>query len=313
MNPKQRSALQKEFKGKASAQTKKKDVTVRRVKVTFGFADDKGARSTMEDAHAQIPGEGFAFFGVFDGHGGSAVAHFAAAKLYENCKLTGLNDDDAIEAALRNGFLKTHEQLTNEALEEFLKNQNFDSAPIDVNDQGSTAVVAYTRHNSLYVANAGDARAVLSRNGVAEDLSEDHKPTTNKEKERLEKVQELQEKAGGEVCGRIGDRIRSVKSPYAIAVSRALGDKNFNPCITPEPEITQTTLNALDSFLILACDGVWDVLTSQEAVDVVKAALGNKNTISNDDCKKAAQALVKEALVRNTTDNLTVIVVGFDM
>ena len=136
-------------------------------------------------------------------------------------------------------------------------------------DAGATSVVAAVRHGVLYVANAGDSRAVLSRKGVAVALSEDHKPQLPTELARIEK-------AGGWVTpqGRINGNLN---------LSRALGDLKYKgdgrlsraeQLITAEPDLTSHTLETGDEFVVLACDGVWDCLTNQEVVDFVRARLG---------------------------------------
>ncbi|KAH0928148.1 hypothetical protein HID58_013875 [Brassica napus] len=99
-----------------------------------------------------------------------------------------------------------------------------------------------------------------------------------------------------------------------LSVTRALGDWDMkrtprgsskSPLIS-EPEIKQTTLTEDDEFLVMACDGIWDVLTSQEAVSIVKRGLNR-----HDDPGRCARELVMEALRLNTFDNLTAVVVSF--
>lgn len=133
---------------------------------------------------------------------------------------------------------------------------------------GTTALVTLIHDNTIYVANAGDCRAVLSRNGVAIDLSIDHKPDVEAERVRIEK-------AGGFVTG---GRVNG-----CLNLSRALGDFDFkaNPniepylqAITAYPDILIETLDRnQDQFVILACDGIWECLTSQAVVDFVRSRL----------------------------------------
>jgi protein phosphatase 1L len=296
----------------AAEKAKRANATTRRINATAGFADDPNpsSRETMEDAHRiEIDNaKNIAFFGVFDGHGGSAVAHFAAANLYENSKLQGLKDEDAIIAALKSGFSTTQEQLTPENLQKLIDENEakaakgeekiFERAMPSAKHQGCTAIVAYKLNNRLYVANAGDARAVLcGPDNTAVDLSRDHKPDRPDEKERIEKL-------GGSVTESYPARVNGI-----LAVARALGDKALNPYVTSMPDITATILTADNPFLILACDGIWDVFTSQEAVNLVAEELVKKP----NDYNNAARALVQGALHKGTTDNVTAIVVGFDM
>jgi serine/threonine protein phosphatase PrpC len=134
---------------------------------------------------------------------------------------------------------------------------------------GCTSVVAFKNGNKLYVANAGDSRGVLCRkDGVCLPLSEDHKPQSEIEFNRIVS-------AGGFVneVGRINGNLN---------LSRALGDLKYKqvPGLTPpeqiitaEPDISITELLPTDEFFILGCDGIWDCLSSQEAVDFVKDRL----------------------------------------
>eukprot|EP00745_Piridium_sociabile_P040744 TRINITY_DN7906_c0_g1_i2.p2 TRINITY_DN7906_c0_g1~~TRINITY_DN7906_c0_g1_i2.p2 ORF type:complete len:225 (+),score=27.87 TRINITY_DN7906_c0_g1_i2:944-1618(+) len=135
---------------------------------------------------------------------------------------------------------------------------------------GATAVVAYISNGNprrIYVANAGDSRCVLSRAGKAFEMSRDHKPTLEDEDMRIRK-------AGGCVIrGRVDGNLN---------LSRALGDLYYkrDNHLTPEeqritanPEIQVMELTDEDEFAILACDGIWDCLSSQDCVDYVRLKL----------------------------------------
>jgi len=132
---------------------------------------------------------------------------------------------------------------------------------------GSTCVVAVVRGDDLIVANAGDSRAVLCRRGTAVALSRDHKPMDDDERARIMN-------AGGFVQeGRVNG---------SLALSRAIGDLEYkqsknlsarDQIVTAYPEIKECKLEAGDEFLVIACDGIWDVLTSQQCVDYVRVRL----------------------------------------
>jgi len=131
---------------------------------------------------------------------------------------------------------------------------------------GCTSVVAVLSGKELIVANAGDSRAVLCRaGGHAEALSEDHKPTQDGEIKRIVA-------AGGFVndFGRINGNLN---------LSRSIGDLKYKQnkklppseqMITAEPDITKTFVADNDEFIIIGCDGIWDCLTNQDAVDFVR-------------------------------------------
>lgn len=132
---------------------------------------------------------------------------------------------------------------------------------------GCTACVALITKTEIYVANAGDSRCVLSASGKAVDMSRDHKPELEEEKKRIENAEGYVE----------DNRING-----SINLSRSLGDLDYkqNPklkredqLIIPVPEVKVMSITPDMKFLIIGCDGIWDCLTSQEAVDFVSKRL----------------------------------------
>ncbi|GAA5940454.1 PP2C family serine/threonine-protein phosphatase [Sporobolomyces koalae] len=154
-------------------------------------------------------------------------------------------------------------------------------------DVDGPAQVVSAAKRTLYTANAGDARAVLSRNGQAVRLSHDHKASDAKEAERIDQ-------AGGFI---MNQRVNGY-----LAVSRSLGDSAMKQFVVGSPYTTETTLGPEDDYLIVACDGLWDVCSDQEAVDLLKES-------GITDAQEASKKLVDYALSRNSTDNITVLVV----
>ncbi|KAG5897147.1 hypothetical protein JTB14_020876 [Gonioctena quinquepunctata] len=134
---------------------------------------------------------------------------------------------------------------------------------------GSTAITILVKDNKLYCANVGDSRAVVSINGKAEALSEDHKPSNPVEYERITA-------AGGWVdCNRVNGN---------LALSRALGDFAFKrsadkgpeqQIVTAYPDIVERTIDLNWEFIVLACDGIWDVMNIKEVVDYVRENMAN--------------------------------------
>ena len=149
----------------------------------------------------------------------------------------------------------------------------------------------------VIVANAGDCRAVLCKKGKAIELSRDHKPSCILEKRRIEAL-------GGFVYdGYLNGQ---------ISVARAIGNwhikglKGVNCPLSAEPEVQQAFLTEEDEFMIIGCDGLWDVFSSQNAIDFARRKLQQHN-----DPRECSRELVNEALHRDSCDNLTVVTICF--
>lgn len=137
---------------------------------------------------------------------------------------------------------------------------------------GTTAVCAFISNENIYIANCGDSRAVLCRNGVPIFSTQDHKPILPSEKERIVA-------AGGSVM------VQRVNG--SLAVSRALGDYDYKnvaelgqceQLVSPEPEIFCKERDPQDFFLVLACDGVWDVMSNEAVCSFIQ----NRLKVSDD-------------------------------
>lgn len=177
---------------------------------------------------------------------------------------------------------------------------------------GCTAVVALKKGNELYVANAGDSRGVLSRDGQAIALSEDHKPAQQTERDRIIK-------AGGFVSD-IGGVTRVNGN---LNLSRAIGDLKYkgntnlpakDQIISAHPDVKKITLTPQDRFFVLACDGVWDVMTNQEVVTFVGERLDKGMSPKEISCELLDFCLAtdpKEARGIGC-DNMTVVIVQLD-
>ncbi|KAH9760196.1 putative protein phosphatase 2C 59 [Citrus sinensis] len=168
---------------------------------------------------------------------------------------------------------------------EFLKSENNQNR-----DAGSTASTAILVGDRLLVANVGDSRAVICRGGNAIAVSRDHKPDQTDERQRIED-------AGGFVMWAGTWRVGGV-----LAVSRAFGDRLLKQYVVADPEIQEEVIDSSLEFLILASDGLWDVVTNEEAVAMIKPI---------QDPEEAAKRLMQEAYQRGSADNITCVVVRF--
>ncbi|KAL8215820.1 hypothetical protein R6Q57_022657 [Mikania cordata] len=170
---------------------------------------------------------------------------------------------------------------------------------------GSTACVAIIRNNQLVVANAGDSRCVISRKGQASDLSKDHKPDLQVEKERIYN-------AGGYIqYGRVNG---------SLNLARAIGDMELkrNRALPPEkqiltanPDINIVELCEDDDFLVLACDGIWDCMSSQQLVDFIHEQLKIESKLSAV-CERVFDRCLAPISGGEGCDNMTMILVQFN-
>mmetsp|Transcript_15836 Transcript_15836/g.29010 ORF Transcript_15836/g.29010 Transcript_15836/m.29010 type:complete len:312 (-) Transcript_15836:9-944(-) len=304
----------------SSPDTEKKTSSGRNRKLKFAVTSMQGWRSSMEDAHLTnlSVDERTACFGVFDGHGGKEVALFVskhfATELAVNSKFqSGLIGPSLHEAFMRMDTLLRSKQSAEElfCLSRGVKSITDTDAAMFKSYQckaGCTAVVAVILDNELFVANAGDSRCVLAKRGRAVDMSFDHKTSLPVEAERITR-------AGGTIIeGRVNG---------ALNLTRALGDFDFklNPRIPPHeqmitaaPEIQSCTLSEEDDFLVLACDGIWDVLTSQELVDFVYSRLSSRSLSSI--CEELCDRCLSRNLVQTEgkgSDNMTVMLISWDI
>lgn len=252
--------------------------------LTYALGSMQGWRANMEDFHNCVPqlrgelGE-WSFFAVFDGHAGSTVAQCCSQHLLGHILATGeglehpvtcwrgkrfwslvANSDffvptggagpednpEKVKAAIIEGFLQTDKHLHSVARREGWERG------------GTTVVATLISPYYIYFANCGDSRAVLCRSGQVCFSTEDHKPYSPLERERIES-------AGGSVS------LQRING--SLAVSRALGDfgykgaENRTPVqqmVSPEPEVSAVERSPLDEFLVLACDGVWDTVSNED-------------------------------------------------
>lgn len=243
----------------------------------------RGRREHMEDRYTakdNLRGEhNLAFFGIFDGHGGAKAAEYAANNLEKNVlDEVIISDEEDVEEAVKRGYLNTDS--------DFLKE--------DLNG-GTCSVTALIRNGNLIVSNAGDCRAVISRGGVAEALTSDHRPSREDERDRIETL-------GGYV-----DLCRGVwRIQGSLAVSRGIGDRHLKQWVTAEPETKILRVEPEHDLLILASDGLWDKVSNQEAVDVARPFfLGNSRPQALLACKK----LVELSASRGSLDDTSVMLI----
>lgn len=286
----------------------------------------QGWRDQMEDATLTMlkldePLADTSLFGIFDGHGGPMVSKICEQSFaLEICRQAKTSPDlvQVLEKAYTeiDAFLQTTGSLKN------MRTGSGTSIPLSRIDEpegiprenlfdfiGSTAVIVLVRGKELYASNAGDSRAILCRGGTAVELSRDHKPESPRERSRIEN-------AGGRVsvvgpCHRVD---------FGLNLSRALGDFLYkrnadlppsHQKITAVPEVVTETIQDEDEFILLGCDGIFELLSSQQVINFVRFRLK-----SGMDPKYIVESLLDECCSKDPqktmgrgTDNETCILV----
>jgi protein phosphatase 1L len=249
-------------------------------KFSYGYSSLRGKRASMEDFHdtkiSMIGSTIVGLFGVFDGHGGSRAADYVKQNLFKN-----LLEHPQFLSDTKLAIAETYKQTD----QEYLKAENNQHR-----DAGSTASTAVLVGDRLLVANVGDSRAVVCIDGKAIALSIDHKPNRTDERQRIED-------AGGVVMWSGTWRVGGV-----LAVSRAFGDRLLKKYVVAEPEIQEESITSDVEFLLLASDGLWDVVSNQDAVTMVQ---------NIQDAEEAAKRLTDEAFKKGSADNITCVVIRF--
>jgi serine/threonine protein phosphatase PrpC len=192
-----------------------------------------------------------------------------------------MSEQDVIPLLLREAFLETNEKL---CFDEKIKNGTTASVAYMRPITTTTTTTSTTVTHRLYTANVGDSRIVLCRNGQAVRLTVDHRPNDPDEQRRVRD-------AGGYI---INHRVNAI-----LAVTRAIGDVYLQPMVSSDPHTSVVNIRPEDEFIIIACDGVWDVIEDQAAVDLIKG---------ESDPRVASCKLRDEAYSRGSTDNISVIV-----
>ena len=256
--------------------------------IRYGVSAMQGWRMEMEDAHVcktNLAYDGCSFFGVFDGHAGPKVSQYCSENLWDcirqkiEAKKGPARDQEPtlenIKDGFRDGFLYIDEKLK-------------ERPPWSNGEDrgGTTAITVMITPKHIILGNCGDSRGLVVRSNKLEIATTDHKPYNQSERSRIEK-------AGGTV---MMQRVNG-----SLAVSRALGDFDYKrsndlpatkQLVSPEPEVTVVDREPeKDQFLLLACDGIYDVMSNEQVIEFVLHHL--KLT---DDLSKICSALIDTCL-----------------
>lgn len=248
-------------------------------KILVGISEDIGYRNAMEDEHAvyRDPQKGFFSAEVYDGHGGRKAAQIAAEMITPQF----LHDWSRELEKPPKDRMREHELLRNAylAVDKHLVDSGIDS--------GTTVADLFLIDDRFLVANCGDTRIVIGIKDGVSTLTIDHRPNVPEELSRIEA-------SGGYVISLGVARVQGI-----LAVSRAIGDRHLKPFVVAEPRIAIGYLGKENDFAVIACDGVWDVLSPDIVLAIVRAA---------EDVQSAAESIKTSAIDSGSTDNVTVVV-----
>jgi len=272
-----------------------------------GFIESQGSRPTMED-EIVIYGMGPRmrknedYFAIFDGHGGPEASAFAAKNLHDIfdthlCRYPGYSTGSVSEADIIEAFQSSFREIDNSMCGQYGM------------QAGACALVTYFSNNTLFTANLGDSRAVMGTKQGTVRITTDHKPMATFEYERITTL------PGGFVVtaslpARVQDQLSTLPGGFVttdslparvqgqLSVSRALGDRHLKPFVSGDPDITVRHLTCDDYFIILGCDGVWDKITDEEAVDL---------TLKTNNPQEAAANILKK--IKGKSDNISIVVI----
>lgn len=262
------------------------------------------------------------FFGLFDGHSGAKCVDYLRDNMHQlltKQKIYKTNKKKALELAFsecERSFLQIAKQSGDHS--------------------GACALVCLLEKEKIIIANVGDSRVVMSqhRGRTALQVTNDHKPEADDEKARIfkhgghifrSKKSVLREIV--DASGNVTEVMEELRygpfrvEPGGLSVSRTIGDlpakdptKRGNPnCIIAEPEVFDIDLTLEHDLMVIACDGVYDVLTTKEVVDAAWMMVYSNARLKGikEACRLAAEHIMKLSFDKKSMDNITVIVIAF--
>ena len=251
-----------------------------------GWEASPGQRGAdrMEDRTIAVSVEGVALAAVFDGHNGDAAADYCSKQLIRllHSKIVHAGEADPVKA-LTSTFPMLHERFTHS---------------LGADESGCTALAALCLPGAVHVANAGDCRCVLWSTDPStgehsiKRLNEEHTCLLPSERSRVEGT-------GATVSTTSDGKLRV---GGIIQVTRCIGDNPLRHLgLTSEPTLMSVEVTEGDKALVMASDGLWDVMPESRVLHCLL------NTAKSPDM--IAKRLLMEALDRGTDDNTSVVVV----
>jgi serine/threonine protein phosphatase PrpC len=289
---------------------------------TSGYCDLQGRRSVIEDFHSIHLHPTVQFYGIFDGHTGNLASKYVASTMYKQLvrRLNGLTDildlpswKEQVTQNVSLAFQEIHEGFLQQAIS---------LAPSAMDQSGTTATALIVTEEAVVIASIGDSRAVLSSTNAdgsmsALQLTKDHVASDPHERD-------LVIQRGGSISSSGGiDRVNGT-----LAITRSIGDGNLAPLLSRLPHVVSMTRDEIREqcgenrktpcFIVLASDGLWDVMTNQEAVDMVAQVMTSYDATdrvswnNGGAFQEASEVLAIDAYVRGSNDNIGVCVVAVE-
>ena len=256
------------------------------------FSSLIGLRDMNEDTHNIIVTNNINMYGIYDGHGGDFTSKFLSKYLpiyiLNNIKKSPLRKKQIISIF--------------DHIQKMLKKKHRENAT----KTGSTCLIClqYKFDNFdkiISIINLGDSRGIICRNNSAFPLSKDHKPSWPEEKNRIENL-------NGKIYFDGFDwRI------HDLSVSRAFGDLYAYPHVCQTPDVFNYKISSDDKFIVLACDGLWDILSNQDVINYILFLCYNDDlSIRINKNLNITKKLAEYAIKKGSTDNVSIIIIFLD-
>ena len=255
------------------------------------------------------------FFAIYDGHGGKGCATFLKENLHKFISEFSF-------LGMKIGIDMAEEKfLTKKAVNELGK---------IIDPSGSCGIMLMIQGKKCIIANIGDSRLIIFKNKEVSFTTTDHKPDSIIEKARIEL-------SGGKLYKiqtlipiyQNGSRVNAPwrVNPGQLSVSRTFGDiqakdEKFGgnkTAIIALPDITEIELDNNYNFIVMACDGIFDVLKNEELFECIKIVIKEKNITNFKDvnmhqlCGDFANMIIKSALAKDSFDNVSCIVIAINL
>lgn len=312
-----------------------------------GYFDIQGRRPTIEDFHSIHLHPSAQFYGVFDGHTGNLASKYVASTLYEQLtsRLSHLDDIIRNETVGWKDSVQTNvTQVLSDIHQQFLKAVDL-SGHGAMDDSGTTVTAVYVTDEAVVIASLGDSRAILSSAPIAKTQRESKAESRRRRQSntpiemsviQLTKDHVASDPSEAAMVKDLGGSVSIVNGlarvNEVLAITRSIGDAPFASVLSRVPHVISMTRQEVQDmcgsekqtgssepvpcFIVLASDGLWDMVSNQEAIDMVAQTVASYESNSTNHpggaFQEASKLLTLEAYVRGSTDNIGVCVISLN-